>query len=312
MSCTDDGATPPAEVIPLAFRVATIEEVWEGERLVERRLSHGEAVHSESRLIATDERDEELVRRAEAGIEKMQETAASLFHQASRLRLVAESRSGEETTLTITMRVGPFSIVTTPEHAVMHYELAAQIAEKRPEGRISDYRGIPILWRNGSGAVLLHEAAGHAAEHEHAPLPWPRWLSVTDGGADLLAGEPPPHFRRASFRDVPLRRMQELLVQQNGAPYELPERRIEVLLVDGGAYEPLDETITVGIAAADLVEGETVRRLERFEIAETRAAVAAALAGAEGVPLRYPGVVCSREGQEIVVGSLAPLLVTVF
>jgi hypothetical protein len=312
MSCTDDGATSTAEVIPSSFRVATDEEVWEEGRLIERRLSYGETLDSDSRLIATDARDEELVRRAEAGIAQMRQTAASRFRAASRLRMVAESRSGEEIKLTITMRVGPFSIATTPEHADLHYELARQLAETQPEGTISDYRGIPILWRNGTAAVLLHEAAGHAAEHGHAPLPWPRWLSVTDGATDLLAGEPPPHFRSASFRDVPLRRMGQLLVQQNTAPYELPERRIEVLLVDGGAYEPLDETVTVVIAAAALVEGETVRRLERFEIAERRSAVPGSLSGAAGDPIRYPGVICSREGQEIVVGSLAPLMVTVF
>ena len=38
--------------------------------------------------------------------------------------------------------------------------------------------------------------------------------------------------------------MTTLTASQHHAPFELPERRIEVLLVDGGAYEPLTETVT--------------------------------------------------------------------
>ena len=41
---------------------------------------------------------------------------------------------------------------------------------------------------------------------------------------------------------------------------------------------------------------------------ESRANIARAFIGASGEPLRYPGVICSREGQELVVGSSAPLL----
>ena len=83
---------------------------------------------------------------------------------------------------------------------------------------------------------------------------------------------------------------------------------IEILLVAGGEYEPLTETVTLRICAANY-EG---RRLPPFDIRESREAVARAIVAAEGEPVRYPGVVCSREGQELVVGSFAPVMLTVF
>jgi hypothetical protein len=42
----------------------------------------------------------------------------------------------------------------------------------------------------------------------------------------------------------------------------------------------------------------------------SRQAIARALIGAEGHPQRYPGVICSREGQELFVASHAPVLLT--
>ncbi|HEX2123459.1 MAG TPA: hypothetical protein VHL59_17640, partial [Thermoanaerobaculia bacterium] len=80
----------------------------------------------------------------------------------------------------------------------------------------------------------------------------------------------------------------------------------------GGAYEPLTEEVTIRIAAADLVDDDERVRLPPFEIRESRANVARALIGAEGESVRYPGVICSREGQELVVGSSAPRMLTWF
>ncbi|MDQ3281754.1 MAG: hypothetical protein M3Q69_10105, partial [Acidobacteriota bacterium] len=157
-----------------------------------------------------------------------------------------------------------------------------------------------LLWRNGSGAVLLHEAVGHPAEHAQPPIELPQWLEV----------ENPLTMRRASHRDVPLLRMNNLIARQRNAPFDLPKERIEVLLVDGGFYDPLTETVTIRIAAADLVEGDRVQRIAPFTIRDTRANIIQSLTGASGEPLRYPGVICSREGQELVVGSHAPLLLT--
>src|SRR5205085_8504167 len=118
-------------------------------------------------------------------------------------------------------------------------------------------RPLPIVWRNGSAAVLLHEAIGHAAEHAHARLEWPRWLRARDVArdgrtADLIEAQPPPALRRQSFRDVPLRRMTDLRFEQIGAPFELPAERIEVFLISSGTYEPLTQTISIDVSVADL------------------------------------------------------------
>lgn len=176
-----------------------------------------------------------------------------------------------------------------------------------------DRTDLPIVWRDGSAAVLLHEAVGHAAEHEAAPLTWPSWLRVNDvpqfafddagnaaKAANLMA-EPPGCLRRESFRDVPLRRMTNVLVRQTRAPFALPAKSIDVHLVAGGAYDPLTDVVTIHVA---------VSSAGAFTFRRTRAEVAKSLLGAKGAPVVYPGVICSREGQELAVGSAAPVMVT--
>jgi len=286
---------PPSAIRhpPSAFRSATRDELWFHGRLVESRLSHGEAIHDERGITATDARDDALVERCEREIERMRQS----IPKDARVRLIANASTGEDSaTMTIGMR--GLSIVTSPEHVMRDSELLRGIAAIEPEGGAIEVRGVPIVWRNGSAAVLLHEAIGHAMEHDHEPLEWPSWL---DAGVSL-------RMRRATFRDVPLRRMTEVVARQSGAPFDVASPHIDVLLVAGGAYEPLSETVTLRVAAADY-DG---RRLLPFEIRATRAEVARAITGAEGEPIRYPGVVCSREGQELVVGSVAPVMLTVF
>ena len=281
--------TPP-------FRIATRDELWLRGRLVESRLSHGEAIQDESGIIAADVRDDALVAICEREMERMHEA----MPRDARVRLVATA-SSDETASTMTIGRRGLSVVTSPEHAREDDELLRAVAEAKPSGEPIDYHGIPIVWRNGSAAVLLHEAIGHATEHDHAPIAWPSWLEV----------DVPLRMRRATFRDVPLLRMTMLKARNAGVPPagRAPSRRpIEVLLVAGGTYEPLTEIVTLRIAAADYAG----RRLPPFEIREPREAVARALLGAEGEPLRYPGVVCSREGQELVVGSFAPVMLTCF
>lgn len=215
-----------------------------------------------------------------------------------RMRLVVEARL-DGTASTITASAGGHSIVTDPEHLDHDLQLlwsaATAVAALPPEA--ANASRLPMLWQNGTAAVLLHEAAGHAEEHGQAPI-LPPWLSV----------ENPLTLRRATFRDIPLLRMTNLVARQHGAPFELPNPRIEVLLVDGGHYEPLTEVVTLRIGAADLVEGNESRRLPPFDYMRHRADIA--FLGATGASLRYPGVICSREGQEVVVGSHAPVMVT--
>ncbi len=289
------------------FAIATRDELWVHGHLVERRLAHGQAVEDERGIRAVDSADPLLVAECDAA---MDELRACVIPDA-RVRLVAEARQ-EELTRTIVVTLAGLSVVTTPEHIAADVALLRSAwrtsllptADCRPPTSSDDThpRDIPLLWKHGSAAVLLHEAAGHAAEHGQAPLDLPSWLTI----------DVPLQPRRASFKDVPLLRMTDVVARQTNAPFALPARRIEIVLVDGGSYDPLTELVTVRVAAAQLVEGNDVRALAPFTIEEQRATIARSIAGAAGEPLRYPGVICSREGQELVVGSYAPLMLTVF
>ena len=259
------------------FSIAAIDELWLRGTLAERRLTHGRAEQRGNEIVATDARDDELVAACERA---MVELRAAMPLDA-RVRLDAMSAGA-----TMTIEMGGVSIVTTPEFAAEDAQLLRSLVAAPPTRPVPP--ALPILWHNGSAAVLLHEAIGHPAELDVAPIGWPSWLRV----------DCPISLRRASFSDVPLRRMTRLVVSQNDAPFELPSPRIDVHLVRGGAYDPLTDVVTIDVA------------IPAFTIRATRARIAAAIAGALGEPIRYPGVVCSREGQELVVGSFAPLLVT--
>jgi predicted Zn-dependent protease len=274
------------------FAIATREEVWLRGRLIEQRLSHGEAFETERGLVASDACDEALVAACDAALGELR----TGVRDGVRMRLVAQA-APEGVTQTITVTLHEHAIVTNREH--LERDLAIlQRAALEPD--VEAPRELPLVWRNGSGAVLLHEAFGHPAEHEQAPVALPAWLTI----------ENPLALRRASHRDVPLLRMTNLVAVQTRAPFALPPERVEVLLVDGGLYDPLTELVSVAVGAADLVEGDRKRPVVPFTIRATRDAVARSLTGASGETLRYPGVICSREGQELVVGSHAPLLIT--
>jgi hypothetical protein len=297
------------------FSIAERDELWFGGVLIESRASHGQARCRGTEIDAQDVADPQLIERAEALMAAMRALPREMSD--ARVRLVASARrvngyEREEATMSVT--VGGISIVTTPE-------LFSRPAP-RPGGKRMPSEGLPILWRNGSASVLLHEAAGHAAEHGHFSSQWPKWLSINDEpdfeiddtgistrAVDLMTNAP-ECLRRASFRDVPIPRMTCLIARQHDAPWSLPDHRIDVHFVAGGAYEPLTEMVTLSISAADLVHGEDVMPLAPFQLCVARERVARAIVGASGEPLRYPGVVCSREGQEVVVGSFAPLMIT--
>jgi len=246
------------------------------------------------------------------------------------------ARDGVETTRTslsitasIRERRTAASVVTAPRFMTGDITmLLAAVATSSPV-RV-DSRLYPIVWRGGSGAVLMHEALGHAAEHAARPLDWPPWLQVDDvpdmeGGVplagvddtgerlstgDLTAGAKPSARRRAWFSDLPMARMTNIVVRQENAPWPDSPARIEVSLVGGGRYDPLTDRVTIAVIAADLVRGTARQPLQPFELSESRTAIAEHLAGAAGAPRRYPGVICSREGQELVVGSFSADIVT--
>jgi len=263
----------------LIFAIAARDELWAGGRRLESRLMHGIARQEGAEIVATDDADDALVAACEEAANAARPLAQSID---ARVRLVVRAtKEGVETTFTIS--IDDLAIVSTPEHVLDDVAMLRAI----PRSPLAARRA-PLVWHNGSASVLLHEAIGHAAEHDVTPVEWPEWLRV----------EAPLTMRRESFSDVPLLRMTHLRAWQDGAPFVLPEERVDVHLVAGGAYDPLTDVVTVHVA------------VPRFTLRATRAEIARALRGAAGEPLRYPGVICSREGQELHVPGAAPLMVT--
>ena len=265
------------------FAHAVREELWSRGRRIESRLSHGSAIErADGSITATDARDEAFVARAETLLERLR----AAMPVDALVRIVAEAGTEGEVAA-MTVRVGALSIVTDDEHVQDDLRLMRSAGSSA----VNATPRRPIVWRNGTAAILIHEAHGHPLEHGRPPLELPPWLH-----ADV-----PMRMRRATFRDVPLLRMEHVLVAQENAPFDVPKDAIEVHMVDGGGYEPLTDTVTIRVSASSAGAFELVAG--RHELA---------FLGAEGEPQRYPGVICSREGQELVVGSFAPAVVTGF
>jgi hypothetical protein len=268
------------------FAIASRDELWLRGALIESRLMHGVARQRGDAIEASDARDEGLVRACDLALDDAL-VAVSSFHDA-RVRLVVRAtreNDVEAVETTMTIAIDGVSVVTTPSNAAADYELLLHARNGTAPLRGS------IVWRNGSAAVLLHEAFGHASEHEVVAVVWPSWLSI----------DAPLTPRRETFRDVPLMRMSHLIARQTNAPFALPDEHIEVQLVAGGAYDPITDIVTIDVA---------VSSAGRFTIRRSRAEIAASLTGASGEPIRYPGVICSREGQELYVASHAPVMIT--
>jgi hypothetical protein len=311
------------------FAIVARDEVWTlgaEPRLRERRLSHGQATLSGRDITADDSLDASLLAVCDAetalAVASLPQTSEVMIARIVVTVRRASDHVMKETTIALTSRSR--SLVTAPATIASDSRFLLDATAAVPELHL-DYRGVPLVWENGSGSVLLHEAAGHPAEHGLERIGWPSWLSVRDEPSferddtgelvrpvDLLAGERPSAIRRESFASVPLPRLSNVIARADGTSFERPERRIEITLVDGGRYDPLTDDVTLFVSAADLVEGARRRHLHPFVIHEQREAVARALQGAEGPVLRYPGVICSSEGQEIAVGSHAPALLTRF
>ena len=282
------------------------DELWVRGVLDESRINAGEALERGKEIVARNRIDDPILHAklrdaCEDEIDRVQRSIAGM--RDARVRAVVTATT-EDFESTVAITLGGVSVVTSSDAALSEYERLKSLLDLGT--RHSAPGTLPILWRNGSAAVLLHEAIGHAAEHGHKPLQWPRWLRVRDetrGGrtADLIAGELPHATRRESFRDVPMRRMTNLIAEQIDAPFELSEERIEVHLVAGGAYEPLTEIVTINVA---------ISTAGPFTIRASRSAIARSLIGATGDPSSYPGVICSREAQELYVASHAPLMLT--
>ena len=300
------------------FAIVTRDEIWSLDRhaCLESRLIHGIADRSGDTIDARDDGDDELRARCDEERERVRGALEPLREGRARTVLSARRENDRvDVSAIVSISILDLSVATTLPHVAADFEMLRELASVPPDA-VAAYRQLPVVWRNGSGAVLLHEAAGHAAEHGHAPAKWPAWLTAVDesdaGTADLLAGEMPRAIRRESFTDVPAQRMTNVVAGNRGAEMDLPLPRIEILLVAGGRYEPLTEMVRLSIAAADLVGSRRAQRLRPFAIIESRATIANALRGASGPLRRYPGVICSREGQDLFVGSFAPDLVTEF
>jgi hypothetical protein len=255
--------------------------------MVESRLMHGQARQNGKSIEAVDTCDERLAHACDAAAEAARALVDTLREAQVRMRVRATREDDAESVeTTITLRMHDVSIVTTPADALRDYELLKVLTGVQPAAKLAP---LPIVWLNGSAAVLLHEAIGHAREHGAVEISWPAWLTV----------EAPLALRRETFRDVPVPRMTHLIARQSGAPFAPPRERIDVQLVAGGGYDPVTDIVTIDIA---------VSTVGAFTIHRTRSEIAASLSGAVGEPLHYPGVICSREGQQLYVASRAPVI----
>jgi hypothetical protein len=281
MTATDDALS--------TFAIVSRDESWTGGTMTESRLMHGTARQSGNSIEAVDTCDERLLHMCDAALDTARAVVSAIRDARIRMRVRATQEDGAENVeTTITIGIDGLSVVTTPADAHHDYELLMGLAESKPVRSVAP---LPIVWQNGSAAVLLHEAIGHANEHGALQVSWPSWLTV----------DAPIALRRETFRDVPLMRMMHLIARQSGAPFSLPHERIDVQLIAGGGYDPITDVVTINVS---------VSSAGPFTIRRTRAQIAAALVGASGQPVRYPGVICSREGQALYVASHAPLLVT--
>jgi hypothetical protein len=341
----DGGEAAPA---PHVFAAAIRDEMWHvgsAPRLIESRAEAGFAATRASdgmfELDATDDFAgldapanvaDSLRDRAAAALSRARGVIEARRERDAVARLVARSRwirSGERivedelviATLSLPYGAEEAAIAAPPADIARHWKWLLGAVAEDPRQTCA-WERVALVWKNGTGAVLLHEAAGHAAERHAALVEWPAWLRALDGSAggfddcglaiatrDLFR-ESPSALRRATFRDVPTLRMSELVVSAEDAPWVETDESIEILLVDHGTFDPLADRVALRVVIADLVRGERRERIEPFTYRASRAAVAASLAGARGEAVAFPGVICSDEGQRLPVASKAPDLLT--
>lgn len=283
------------------FAIVTRDELvsLERQRVVESRLIHGVAQQDGDRIEARDDRDDELLAICDAESQRVRAALAKLPAGTARAVVSARRTNGDTSvSAVITIAMNDVSIVTTPQYIDEDYKRLA----RWETGETACPRDVAFVWKNGSGSVLFHEAIGHASESTPSAVTWPDWFHV----------EIPRASFRASFTDVPLDRMTAVRVTHSFQRASLPQPRVEVFLVGGGRYEPLTDTISMSITIASLVDRDRAIALQPFTIVATRSEIARGLIAAAGEPRRYPGVICSKEGQEAFVASHAPDLITRF
>jgi hypothetical protein len=277
------------------FGIVTRDESWLLDRrmMVESRLIHGSADRRGNRIEARDDLDQTLLAQCDQESARVREALALL--NEGRARVVVSARSDEGLSSTISLTIRDLSVVTTLPNLAADHAFLFDLARATPA---EDYRSLPLLWRNGSAAVLMHEAVGHADREIASP-----WLRVEVQHA----------MRQQSFSDVPQRRMTNVRVFCVEAAFNPPSSQyIEILLVAGGRYEPLTGRVSLSISAASLVDGDLSVRLRPFTIEESPETIERALISGGADVHRYPGVICSSEGQNVYVGSYAPDILTDF
>jgi hypothetical protein len=257
----------------------------------------------------------------------LNDTTTASFIRVVRRRAIT-SRAGEihrhEMLLLAAGSSNDVVLIVRPEELLEASKRLRQIEATPPELIVTQLQEQPWLFTGGSGAVLLHEAVGHAAESGASMERWPGWLLVADdprtglGAAthddcgdpivanDLTAGQRPSALRRRSFSDVPLHRMSNVQVVCAGSPTAIPEKRLEVEIVSGGSYDPLLDMVTLRVAVAFDVNGDRRHRVAPFSITTERTRIRQLLSGHSGTATTYPGVICSSEGASLPVGSLSP------
>src|SRR5512146_3189540 len=136
------------------FAVATRDELWMRGKCVGRIRGHGIARQRGKRIEATDARDDALMRICGEDMAPLREIARTMTDAGVRAIATAR-RIGDvivrERTLTFSIR--HVSIVTSPDVAARDAAFLRELVAS--EARMT-YRKLPIVWRNGSAAVLLH------------------------------------------------------------------------------------------------------------------------------------------------------------
>ena len=127
--------------------------------------------------------------------------------------------------------------------------------------------------------------------------------------ANLTRGERPAAMRRESYRDEPLVRMTNL-VASAGEGLDLPEPRLEALLLGGGRWDPATDAVAIRVIRARRVVAGVSSPAGPFTWRAPRNAIPELLLGGGGPLQPYPGVLCADEGQRIAVGSFAPAIIT--